>query len=218
MSPELIAPDKYGVEISRPTSSSDCYAFGMVIYETISGNFPFHKYTDFAVFVKVLEGERPPREGDFPDSLWEMLGRCWAPEPSSRPAIQEVLECLGRVSQSWEPISGEVEDVDEGAESDTSSDISVLSPTSIDDDLSPFKVVTGTGASANKGMARSSHPPQEPRQPPRGTPLTSLSPPISGYDIPHDFWDNVLVPGTFGAPPRRIWDFPAPISIQDPAP
>lgn len=60
MSPELIAPDKFGLESSHPTESSDCYALGMVVYETISGNLPFYKYTDLAVFVKVLGGERPP--------------------------------------------------------------------------------------------------------------------------------------------------------------
>ena len=60
MSPELIAPQRFGFKNSRPTKPSDCYALGMVIYETISGNLPFHEHTDLAVFAKVLEGERPP--------------------------------------------------------------------------------------------------------------------------------------------------------------
>ena len=33
MSPELIDPSGFGVEGKRPTKMSDCYAFGMVIYE-----------------------------------------------------------------------------------------------------------------------------------------------------------------------------------------
>ena len=33
MSPELIDPMGFGVEGKRPTKMSDCYAFGMVIYE-----------------------------------------------------------------------------------------------------------------------------------------------------------------------------------------
>ena len=69
MSPELIAPQRSGFEDSRPTRSSDCYALGMVVYETISGHLPFRKHTDLTVFVKVLEGERPHREGGFTDSL-----------------------------------------------------------------------------------------------------------------------------------------------------
>ena len=60
MSPELIDPQRFGLENSRPTKSSDCYALGMVIYETISGHLPFHKDADMTVFVKVLNGKRPP--------------------------------------------------------------------------------------------------------------------------------------------------------------
>ena len=104
MSPELIDPQKFGFEISRPTKPSDCYALGMVIYEIISGNKPFHKHGDFAVFVKVLEGERPPREPEFEDGLWKMLELCWAPRPSSRPNVEDVLQCLERNSQPPTPV------------------------------------------------------------------------------------------------------------------
>jgi len=63
MSPELIVPQRFGLESGHPTRSSDCDALGMVVYETISRQMPFHKFkhTDLTIFVKVLEGERPPR-------------------------------------------------------------------------------------------------------------------------------------------------------------
>ena len=32
-SPELLDPERFGLEGDRPTRESDCYAFGMVIYE-----------------------------------------------------------------------------------------------------------------------------------------------------------------------------------------
>ena len=112
MSPELIDPDRFGLEKSRPTSSSDCYALGMVIYETISGHLPFHAYTDLSVFVKVLEGKRPSREGKFVDNLWETLERCWTPQPNARPRVEDVLQYLERVSrpldQSSTGINGKV--------------------------------------------------------------------------------------------------------------
>jgi len=108
MSPELINPQRFGFENSYPTKSSDCYAFGMVIYETISGHLPFYKYADLTVFVKVLEGERPLRKAGFADSLWEMLELCWAPEPKTRPNPEDVLYCLERASQSWETPPPEV--------------------------------------------------------------------------------------------------------------
>ena len=126
MSPELIAPQRFGIESSRPTKSSDCYALGMVIFETISRRLPFHRYTDLTVFVKVLEGEHPRREAGFADSLWEMLELCWAPQPDTRPSIEDVLRCLERSSQSGESSSGNHGEVDEGGGWDSGSDSSCM--------------------------------------------------------------------------------------------
>jgi len=100
MSPELIAPEKFGFKNSRPTISSDCYALGMVIYETISGNVPFHTAIDVSVFMKVVEGERPSRGAKFTTDLWGMLERCWASGPNDRPSIEAVLQCLDMISYS----------------------------------------------------------------------------------------------------------------------
>ena len=110
MSPELIAPQQFGSKDSRPTKTSDCYALGMVIYETISGNLPFHEHTDLAVIVKVLEGERPPRGARFAKSLWKMLELCWSSRPNNRPSIEDVLQCLELVSNSSEPPSPEMDE------------------------------------------------------------------------------------------------------------
>ena len=114
MSPELIAPQRFGSKNSRPTKASDCYALGMVIYETVSGNLPFHEYTDLAVFVKVLEGERPPRGARFTNSLWKMLGLCWTPQPNNRPGVEDVLRCLEVVSNLTEAPSPGVDEETEG--------------------------------------------------------------------------------------------------------
>jgi len=105
MSPERIAPDRFGFKNSRPTISSDCYSLGMVIYETISGNVPFHRDTDLAVFMKVVEGKHPPQGVNFSKSLWEMLERCWASGPGDRPSIEDVFRCLEMVSSLSEPAS-----------------------------------------------------------------------------------------------------------------
>ena len=98
MSPELIDPQLFGLEKFCPTEASDCYAFGMVIYEIVSGHLPFHDHTDLSVFAKVLRGERPRREDGFTDGLWEMLRLCWSPPPDSRPGVEDVLRCLQLVS------------------------------------------------------------------------------------------------------------------------
>jgi serine/threonine protein kinase len=100
MSPELIDPQPFGLENSRPTEFSDCYALGMVVYETISGNLPFHGDADLAVLAKVLKGKHPPRGAKFGKDLWRMLEQCWESQPSNRPSIGEVLRCLEMLSNS----------------------------------------------------------------------------------------------------------------------
>jgi len=125
MGPELIAPERFGFEKSRPTKASDCYALGMVIYETISGKLPFHEHTDLTVFLKVVEGERPPRAVGFTDDLWGTLKLCWAPQPYTRPNIEDVLQCLERVLNSSEPPSpGTDQEAEDGDDWDSTSDSS----------------------------------------------------------------------------------------------
>jgi len=103
MSPELIYPQEYGLEKSQPTKHSDCYALGMVIFETISGHHPFHQYGKQTVAIKVIRGEHPLREVGFTDDLWRMLELCWAFQPTDRPSIEDVLLRLDGVSDSSEP-------------------------------------------------------------------------------------------------------------------
>ena len=109
MSPELLDPDRFGRESGRPTKESDCYALGMVILEVLTGQPPFQNCNGMVVMRKVVEGERPgrPRGGEgvwFTDDLWEMLERCWSPQPERRPAVGTVLRCLGQRSMAWQPL------------------------------------------------------------------------------------------------------------------
>jgi serine/threonine protein kinase len=115
MSPELIDPKRFGFRKSCRTESSDCYALGMVVYETISGRFPFYKHADLTVVMRVLEGEHPTRGAGFAESLWDMLKLCWTPQPNNRPSIDDVLQCLEGVRTLSEPPSP-------GADEETESD------------------------------------------------------------------------------------------------
>lgn len=104
MSPELIAPEQFGFKRRRPTKSSDCYALGMVVYETITGELPFHNHREISISFKVIEGERPCRGVGFVDALWEMLEVCWAHHPNNRPSIEDILRCLKAASNSGENV------------------------------------------------------------------------------------------------------------------
>ena len=105
MSPELIDTEHPRFGRGCPTKSSDCYALGMVVYETISGKLPFHEYTDLAIFLKVVKGERPRRGAKFKETLWKTLESCWAYNPSDRPSIENVLRCLETISDSRRPFA-----------------------------------------------------------------------------------------------------------------
>ena len=98
MGPELLVPHKFGFEKSQPTTSSDCYALGMVVYETISGKLPFHKDTDVTASLKVMNGERPRRGAKFTEGLWKIMELCWAADPNDRPDIEVVLQFLETAS------------------------------------------------------------------------------------------------------------------------
>ena len=99
MSPELLDPERFGLQNIRPTMKSDCYALGMVIYEVLSGLVPFSTYSSFTTLRKVLEGERPERpQGEagklFTDGIWSMVELCWKAEPSERITAKDILRGL----------------------------------------------------------------------------------------------------------------------------
>jgi len=131
MSPELLEPDLFGFKDSRPTKKSDCYALGMVILEVLSGRAPFSRYNRFTVMRKVVEGEHPERpqaEGAwFKGGLWEILERCWSPQPKDRPTVEAVLERLKQVSTTWQPLPPSF-DGDLGTEANDESPSTVRSP------------------------------------------------------------------------------------------
>ena len=99
MSPELLDPEKSGLQKGRLTMESDCYALGMVIYEVLSGQAPFPAYSSFTTLYKVLDGERPERpQGEagklFTDGIWNMVEDCWKTKPSERITAKDILQGL----------------------------------------------------------------------------------------------------------------------------
>jgi serine/threonine protein kinase len=101
MSPELMDPERFGLEDGHPTKESDCYALGMVVYEVLSGMVPFAPYGDYVVLRKITEGDRPARpqgeEGElFTDDIWDTVQLCWKHQPRDRISADTVLSRLER--------------------------------------------------------------------------------------------------------------------------
>ena len=124
MSPELLDPERFGLEESRPTVESDCYALGMVVYEVLIGRPPFSLGP--VAIRNVLDGERPARpqgpEGNLiTDGIWDVLEACWRPQPGDRPSMKAVLLGLEGNASAMMQASPTV-DGDVKADSDDQSD------------------------------------------------------------------------------------------------
>ena len=119
MSPELLYPERFGFEDSRPTKASDCYALGMVILEVLRGKPPFAGHLDPVVMHKVLLCEHPERLNEvWSINLWGTLEQCWSFPPGKRPTAEVIFDRLGRVSH--EPIVWGREDRNTTATADRS--------------------------------------------------------------------------------------------------
>jgi len=79
-----------------PTTDSDCYALGMVIYEVLSGKAPFAQDRLPITISNIFHGKRPEKpEGElFTEGIWELLELCWKAEPSERISADGVLQTL----------------------------------------------------------------------------------------------------------------------------
>jgi len=99
MSPELFYPNDFGISKFQLTKESDCYAFGMVIYEVLSGRIPLEDIKmSWQVPIAVNKGTRPSiPQGNIPPGmmdLWNIAQECWSQHPRDRPSFPTVLEKL----------------------------------------------------------------------------------------------------------------------------
>ncbi|KAF9063527.1 hypothetical protein BDP27DRAFT_1299590 [Rhodocollybia butyracea] len=100
MAPELLKPSP-----ASPSYESDVYAFACVCYEIYTGLLPFHLVrNDVAVMQDIIQGNRPLRPDnatiELNDTMWSLIERCWAAEPSIRPTAEMVRRELGDVAGS----------------------------------------------------------------------------------------------------------------------
>ncbi|KAG8902790.1 hypothetical protein FRC01_009474 [Tulasnella sp. 417] len=92
-SPELM----YG---GPRTFKSDVYAFGMTVYEIISGKLPFEDVPYYAVFFKVHNKERPAPmpimspSGYLYSTEWGLAQASWDHDAERRPTIDRILQSL----------------------------------------------------------------------------------------------------------------------------
>jgi serine/threonine protein kinase len=104
MAPEIMrSEDTY-------TSSVDVYAMGMVMFEAVTGDFPFDGVPLPLLAVAVaLQGQRPqlsPPTSRGEQMVQNLMVRCWAQDPESRPKCREAIKELQVVLKTIEEAGG----------------------------------------------------------------------------------------------------------------
>ncbi|KAF9643108.1 kinase-like protein [Thelephora ganbajun] len=99
MSPELLMPSHFGIKDSVPTPQADIYAFGLVIFQVLTGELPFRRIRQTELRYSVVTGLRPDKPENasaigFSDSLWGFVQRCWDSNRDLRPKVSEVVTYL----------------------------------------------------------------------------------------------------------------------------
>ncbi|TCD63897.1 hypothetical protein EIP91_004806 [Steccherinum ochraceum] len=97
LAPELIHPERFGLESTRPTCASDVFSFGCVVVELFSGQAPYAGSSDVQVMIRVPLGLRPSRpasRGAFAisDALWNVVTKCFEQSPHERPHASTLSE------------------------------------------------------------------------------------------------------------------------------
>jgi serine/threonine protein kinase len=86
MAPELFDLNSYY------TNKVDVYAYGIVLWELVTGKLPYLGIEDAQIRIQVAENDlRPCVPRDCPNKLRRLIERCWARDPNSRPTFDEII-------------------------------------------------------------------------------------------------------------------------------
>ncbi|RGB42865.1 kinase-like domain-containing protein [Rhizophagus diaphanus] len=77
------------------TLASDIYSLGIIINEIITGIPPFNNQPhDYLLVLDVCRGLRPNIRAETPNSLRELIEKCWDANPENRPTSKEIFYTL----------------------------------------------------------------------------------------------------------------------------
>eukprot|EP01105_Mastigella_eilhardi_P009675 TRINITY_DN2280_c0_g1_i2.p1 TRINITY_DN2280_c0_g1~~TRINITY_DN2280_c0_g1_i2.p1 ORF type:complete len:542 (-),score=126.68 TRINITY_DN2280_c0_g1_i2:79-1704(-) len=94
MAPEMLMKQEYN-------EKADCYSFGVVLWEMMSGRVPFEEVTELPELIRrvVKCKERPPLppQGSWPGEIVQLIVSCWDASPAARPAFKLIVPSIDRV-------------------------------------------------------------------------------------------------------------------------
>ncbi|XP_071965773.1 tyrosine-protein kinase Fyn-like [Antedon mediterranea] len=88
----------------RFTIKSDVWSFGILLTELIThGRIPYPGMMNMEVLEQVDRGYRMPKPSNCPDSLFDLMMKCWNKEPQSRPTFEFLHHYLDDYFVATEP-------------------------------------------------------------------------------------------------------------------
>eukprot|EP00741_Cyanophora_paradoxa_P006060 tig00000981_g5878.t1 len=97
MAPEVLRNEPYN-------ESADVFSFGVVLWELLKREEPFHWMSPYAIPFFISSGNRLPVPDENPEQLAafgsyrELLLSCWHEEPAARPSFEVILERLKQIA------------------------------------------------------------------------------------------------------------------------
>ncbi|KAJ8582953.1 kinase-like protein [Rhizopogon salebrosus TDB-379] len=90
--PERFGSHGVGAIPYSPTTQSDVYSVGGVVYQILTGRPPYYEKSRSKVPIEILNGNRPSRPPGniIDDGYWELIQKCWS-LPEDRPSATQVL-------------------------------------------------------------------------------------------------------------------------------
>jgi len=88
--PELIQDNKY-------SKQTDVYAYGIILWEIVTGEYPWATKNVPQFLNAVKNGERPEIPADLEEPYKQLLIQCWSQFPEERPKFAEIVKMCGKI-------------------------------------------------------------------------------------------------------------------------
>lgn len=97
--PEYMAPESI-LHPERVDGKADVYSLGIVLFELLEGEVPFHKGSPVEIMYQQVTEDLPDLSDDLPESLRKLVLDCLAKDPDDRIEISELREQIESLLQS----------------------------------------------------------------------------------------------------------------------
>ena len=93
MAPLFMAPETF---VDYTTSkATDVYSFGMLVFDMISKENSFEKFTQYQLIHEVVHNKRRPDfDPKFPSGYRNLIEKCWSQDPKERLSFNEIVQML----------------------------------------------------------------------------------------------------------------------------